>query len=113
MLKILIWIVYAAAAAAIADLLVRRWADRGECALHKALLLQDSCRGRCPPGQRCVAFQTRRHWLFGRQAVACGCIEARAGGTPVEPPDFAELPKRLGGPTGPKAPETEPEREDV
>ena len=64
-------------------------------------------------GQRCVAFQTRRHWLFGTQAVACGCIEGRAGGSPVEPPDFAELPKRLGGPKGPKAPETEPEREDV
>ena len=113
MLKLLLWAGYALAAAVLADLITRRLAERGECGLHRALVLPSSCRGRCPPGQRCVAFNTKAHWLGGRQATGCGCIEARAGGSPVEPPDFADAPRRLGDPERPDAPAPEPEREDV
>lgn len=104
MIRLLVWLALAAGAAALADWIGRRLAARGECALHRALILPDSCQGRCPPGQRCVAFQTRAHWLFGRQSAGCGCIAARFGGSPVEPPDFASLPQKIG------PPEREPDR---
>lgn len=117
MIRLLVWLALAALAATLADWLGRRLSARGECGLHRALILPDSCQGRCPPGQRCVAFNAKRHWLFGRQAAGCGCIAGRFGGTPVEPPDFADPPRRPGPredapdpgrppePAGPPAPE--------
>ncbi len=111
MIRLLVYLLLAAALAALADLVGRRLAAKGECTLHKALMLKDSCQGRCPPGQRCVAFQTRAYWLGGTQAAGCGCIDRRFGGSALLPPDFAELPRRLGDPPGTEP--VEPEREDA
>ncbi len=98
MIKLLLYVLAAAGAAVLADLATRRIARRGECSLHRGLVLPDTCQGRCPPGQNCVAFNTRRHWLFGRQAAGCGCAQAREGGSPLSPPDFADPPRKLDAP---------------
>ncbi len=114
MIRLLVYLLLAAALAALADLITRRLATKGECTLHKALILKDSCQGRCPKGQRCVAFQTRPHWLGSVQAAGCGCIDGRFGGSALLPPDFAELPGRRDPPPDATPPEpVEPEREDA
>lgn len=114
MIRLLLYLLLALAVAALVDLVTRRLAAKGECSLHKALILKDSCQGRCPPGQRCTAFQTRAHWLGGLQAAGCGCIDRKFGGSALLPPDFAELPRRLDPPQdGPPPEPVEPEHEGV
>ena len=108
-MRLLVYVVLAALIAAAADWITRRLARRGDCALHRGLILPDACVGKCPPGRRCVAFVTRRHWLFGRQAAGCGCVEARFGGSPVAPPDFADPPRRIDRDPPPPS---EPKRQD-
>lgn len=77
MIRLLLYVIAAAALAALIDLIGRRLAARGDCALHRALILRDTCQGRCPPGRDCRALSTRRHWLFGRQDAACGCADRK------------------------------------
>lgn len=108
MIKLLIWLAGAGALAAAFDMIGRRVLARGECGLHRALILRDSCLGRCPPGQRCAAMETRPYWLGGRQAAACGCQAGRKDPRRLDDPDQGALPRPdpEGAPERPKTPET-------
>ncbi|MEO1687503.1 MAG: hypothetical protein AAFU61_06330, partial [Pseudomonadota bacterium] len=73
MIRLLLYALLALGAALLVDRLTRRLADRGECGLHRALLLRDTCRGRCPPGQRCETAETRPYLWGGVQSAGCAC----------------------------------------
>lgn len=107
MVKILVYLVGLAGLAALVDLWGRRFLSRGECGLHKALILRDTCVGRCPPGQRCGALETRPYLFGGRQAAACGCMAARDEPRRLDLPDEDALPPSGRSPERPTAPERE------
>ena len=71
------------------DFLIRelRAAVPAPCRLVRALIAPDRCAGACPPGQTCVVVSTRRYLGFFRQAAACACILAPAGGGGAGVPD--------------------------
>ncbi|MEM6438471.1 MAG: hypothetical protein AAF763_02070 [Pseudomonadota bacterium] len=91
MIKLLLYVLLAAGAAALADLLTRRLATRGECVLHRALLLRDTCQGKCPGAGRCETVARKPYWLGGVQAAGCGCSDPKPRRLPASP-EGAEPP---------------------
>jgi len=85
MIKLLLYVLLAAGAAALADLVTRRLAARGECVLHRALILRDSCKGKCPGAGRCETVVRRPYLFGGTQAAGCGCSDPRPRRLPASP----------------------------